>query len=116
MIIKRAAVAACILAGYCGVALAQKPKPKPANVQTVITAEDNFNKLIARKGIKEAFMTVADPEGIVFKPDAIKINEFYSTIDKRMYRPSHWQSLFLVPGSTRRFCWEEAPNAASRPF
>jgi len=56
---------------------------KTAQVQTVITAEDNFNKLVARKGIKEGFLTVADAEGIVFKPEAIKINEFYSKIDKQ---------------------------------
>lgn len=56
---------------------------KTAQVQTVITAEDNFNKLVARKGIKDGFLSVADPEGIVFKPEAIKINEFYSKIDKQ---------------------------------
>ncbi|NCD68771.1 Cif family virulence factor [Mucilaginibacter agri] len=56
---------------------------KTAQVQTVITAEDNFNKLVARKGIKDGFLGVADPEGIVFKPEAININEFYSKIDKQ---------------------------------
>jgi len=56
---------------------------KAAQVQTVITAEDNFNKLVARKGIKDGFLGVADAEGIVFKPEAIKINEFYSKVDKQ---------------------------------
>jgi len=56
---------------------------KSATVQTVIKAEDDFVKLAARKGMKEAFLTVTDPEGIVFKPDAIKITDFYGKIDKQ---------------------------------
>ena len=56
---------------------------KSATVQTVIKAEDDFVKLAAKKGIKEAFLAVADPEGIVFKPEAIKITEFYGKIDKQ---------------------------------
>jgi len=64
---------------YALTAVAQKS----ASVQTVIKAEDDFVKLSARKGIKEAFLTVADAEGIVFKPDAIKITEFYGKIDKQ---------------------------------
>lgn len=54
-----------------------------AQVKTVIDAEDNFNKAVARKGIKEGFLSVADIEGIVFKPEAVKINDFYSKIDKQ---------------------------------
>ncbi|MDT3403292.1 DUF4440 domain-containing protein [Mucilaginibacter terrae] len=54
-----------------------------ATVQTVVKAEEDFNKLISKKGIKDAFLTVADPEGIVFKPDAVKIAEFYGKIDKQ---------------------------------
>jgi len=54
-----------------------------AKVKTVISAEENFNKLVARKGIKNAFLAVADPQGIVFKPDAKNITEFYSNIDKQ---------------------------------
>jgi hypothetical protein len=56
---------------------------KSATVQTVVKAEDDFVKLAARKGIKEAFLSVADPEGIVFKPDAVKITDFYGRIDKQ---------------------------------
>ena len=56
---------------------------KTAQVQTVITAEDNFNKLVAKKGIKDGFLAVADVEGIVFKPEAVSINEFYSKVDKQ---------------------------------
>lgn len=54
-----------------------------AQVQTVITAEESFNKLVAKKGIKAGFLSVADPEGIVFKPDVVKINEFYNRVDKQ---------------------------------
>jgi len=56
---------------------------KPAQVSTVIDAEHAFKKLVERKGIKEAFLSVADPEGIVFKPDVIKITDFYNSIDKQ---------------------------------
>ncbi|QQL49262.1 Cif family virulence factor [Mucilaginibacter ginkgonis] len=52
-----------------------------AKVQTVITAEESFDKLVAKKGIKSGFLAVADPEGIVFKPDAVKISDFYSTVN-----------------------------------
>ena len=83
MNIKKAAIAVCVLASYCGVSMAQALKNKPADVQTVINAEDGFGKLVARKGIKDGFLAAADPEGIVFKPDAVKITEFYSTIDKQ---------------------------------
>ncbi|QJD95364.1 hypothetical protein HH214_05505 [Mucilaginibacter robiniae] len=54
-----------------------------ATTQTVIKAEEDFNKLVSRKGIKDAFLTVADPEGIVFKPEAVNITDFYSKIDKQ---------------------------------
>lgn len=55
----------------------------PADVSTVVKAEENFQKLVEKKGIKDGFLAVADPEGIVFKPDAIKITDFYSSIDKQ---------------------------------
>jgi hypothetical protein len=54
-----------------------------ANVNNVIDAEKNFNKLIEKKGIKGGFLAVADPEGIVFKPDVVKITDFYNNIDKQ---------------------------------
>ena len=56
---------------------------KTAKVETVIAAEDAFNKLVARKGIKEGFLAVTDPEGIIFKPNAVKVVDFYSSIDKQ---------------------------------
>lgn len=65
---------------YSCIALAQVATVK---VQTVVDAEESFDKLVAKKGIKEAFLTVADPEGVVFRPDAIKITDFYNSIDKQ---------------------------------
>jgi hypothetical protein len=56
---------------------------KSASVQTVIKAEDEFMKLSARKGMKEAFLTVADIDGMVFKPEPVKITEFYGKIDQQ---------------------------------
>ncbi|MEO6151191.1 MAG: hypothetical protein ABIN95_02655 [Mucilaginibacter sp.] len=58
-------------------------KPALAEVKTVLSAEENFNKSVAKKGIKDAFLSVADIEGIVFKPNAVKIIDFYSNITKQ---------------------------------
>lgn len=74
-----AAFALCLLSG---IALAQKPK-YVATTDQVLKAEENFNKLVEHKGIKDAFLEVADQEGIVFKPQPVKIVDFYSNIDKQ---------------------------------
>jgi len=75
-------VAAIALTGYTASAFAQTPLT-PVTVNKVIIAEENFNKSVAKKGIKDAFLEVADPEGIVFKPNAIKITDFYNNIVKQ---------------------------------
>ena len=77
---KKTLVAVALLAGYTASALAQTTT---ASVNKVVAAEESFNKLVARKGIKDAFLEVADPEGVVFKPDAVKITDFYSHIEKQ---------------------------------
>lgn len=64
---------------YANLVLAQTP----AKVSKVVDAETDFNKIVASKGIKEGFLAVADPEGFVFKPQAIKITDFYGRIDKQ---------------------------------
>jgi len=79
---KRFILTATAVAFFSVLASAQK-LPPVAKVQSVITAEDNFNKLVARKGIKSAFLAVTDPEGIVFKPNLRKITDFYGGIDKQ---------------------------------
>lgn len=80
---KKTLLATISFFSYATLALAQAPTPAPAQVSKVVEAEDSFNKLVARKGIKEGFLGVADPEGIVFKPKAVKITDFYSNIDKQ---------------------------------
>jgi hypothetical protein len=80
---KRVIIAAIILIGFSKLASAQNA---PANVNTVIDAEKDFNKLVERKGIKGGYLAVADPEGIVFRPNAVKITDFYTTIDKQAGR------------------------------
>ncbi|MGZ3757487.1 MAG: DUF4440 domain-containing protein [Mucilaginibacter sp.] len=77
---KKIMLAALVVAFYALPALAQTPT---ATVNTVVNAEESFNKLVARKGIKDAFLEVADPEGIVFKPNAVKITDFYANIQKQ---------------------------------
>ncbi|TSD63904.1 nuclear transport factor 2 family protein [Inquilinus sp. KBS0705] len=85
-------LAATILSGLSFNALAQTA-PTPVTVQKVVTAEQDFNKLVERKGIKQGFLSVADVEGIVFKPNPVKITEFYSTIDKQPGKLS-WEPKF----------------------
>jgi hypothetical protein len=89
---KKLIVAAAILsAGFINPVLAQTTTAKvPVEVSKVVKAEEDFNKLVERKGIKEGFLSVADIEGIVFKPQAVKITEFYSSIDKQPGKLS-WQ-------------------------
>ncbi|WP_184543796.1 hypothetical protein [Mucilaginibacter sp. FT3.2] len=65
---------------FSALALAQSA---PVKVSKVVNAEEAFNKLIERKGIKDGFLAVAASDGIVFKPEAVKIVDFYSTIDKQ---------------------------------
>ncbi|MBE9584998.1 nuclear transport factor 2 family protein [Mucilaginibacter sp. JRF] len=78
---KKILLAAGILLSYNGMVSAQTAAP--AEVKTAIAVDNAFEKLVARKGIKDGFLAVADPEGIVFKPNAVKISEFYGTIAKQ---------------------------------
>ena len=77
---KRSILAAVLLISCQGIALAQK---QTVEVNTVVDAERSFDKLVDRKGIKDAFLAVAHPDGIVFKPEVVKITDFYSSIDKQ---------------------------------
>jgi hypothetical protein len=77
---KRLILAATILIGCRELAIAQT---NPVQVSKVVDAEQSFNKTIQRRGIKDAFLSVADPEGIVFKPEVVKITDFYNSIDKQ---------------------------------
>lgn len=77
---KKIALATLSFLCYTVVALAQQG---PAKVSKVNEAEDAFNKLVARKGIKAGFLAVADPDGIVFKPKVVKITDFYEGVEKQ---------------------------------
>jgi hypothetical protein len=76
---KKIALAAISFICYASIAAAQVP----AKVSKVVEAEDAFNKLVARKGIKAGFLAVADPEGIVFRPKVVKITDFYASVEKQ---------------------------------
>ncbi|MBD1393999.1 nuclear transport factor 2 family protein [Mucilaginibacter glaciei] len=81
---KKLIVAAAILsAGITNTVFSQTVAPVAVTVGKVVTAEEDFNKVVERKGIKNGFLSVADIEGVVFKPQAIKIAEFYGSIDKQ---------------------------------
>ena len=69
---------ATLMFGYSALAMAQTAK-----VSKVVDAETNFNKVIAAKGVKDGFLAVADPEGLIFKPQPVKITDFYSNMDKQ---------------------------------
>ncbi|MBK0377992.1 hypothetical protein [Mucilaginibacter segetis] len=77
---KKLILAAVILSGFSTLTFAQT---NTVEVSKVIDAEKDFNKLVERKGIKDGFLAVADIEGIVFKPQPVKITEFYNSIDKQ---------------------------------
>jgi hypothetical protein len=83
-------ILAATFIGYSAFVLAQTT---PVQVNKVVSAEEAFNKLVERKGIKDGFLAVADPEGIVFKPNAVKITDFYNNIDKQAGKLS-WQPKF----------------------
>lgn len=85
---KKLIFAAIISAGLTQIASAQS-----ITVSKVVTAEEDFNKTVERKGIKAGFLSVADLEGIVFKPGEVKITEFYNNIDKQPGKLS-WQPKF----------------------
>ncbi|WP_374950792.1 hypothetical protein [Mucilaginibacter sp.] len=82
---KLIAAAVILSAGFVNIVSAQTAATTatPVTVSKVVSAEEDFNKLVERKGIKQGFLSVADIEGIVFKPQAIKIAEFYGSIDKQ---------------------------------
>lgn len=77
---KKIFLAVALFVGYTTAVFAQT---QVAKVNTVVQAEEDFNKQVAKKGIKDAFLSVTDPEGIVFKPLAVKIVDFYGKIDKQ---------------------------------
>ena len=77
---KKLLISAFVIAGSYHFASAQTT---PVEVSKIVNTENDFNKLVERKGIKAGFLAVADPEGIVFKPNQVKISDFYSTIDKQ---------------------------------
>ena len=80
MNMKNIILAATLLTGYTGNLLAQTA---PAKVDKVVKVEDAFNKAVAKKGIKGGFLEFADADGIIFKPNAVKITDFYASIDKQ---------------------------------
>lgn len=86
---KRSLLAAFILSGLSLSTIAQTK----VEVASVVRAEESFNNLVGRKGMKDGFLSVADPEGIVFRPNAVKITEFYGGIDKQEGKLS-WQPKF----------------------
>jgi ketosteroid isomerase-like protein len=85
---KKIFATALLITSFSGIVSAQK-----VEVKTVVEAEQAFDKLVARKGMKEGFLSVLDEEGIVFRPNAVNAREFYNKIDKQPGLLS-WQPKF----------------------
>ena len=77
---KKIALAVLVVLSSAQMIFAQAPA---ADVNKVVNADKEFNKQVERKGIKGGFLAVADPEGIIFKPNVININDFYKNIDQQ---------------------------------
>ena len=77
---KKLGFAVLVLISSTRFTFAQAPA---ADVNKAVDADKAFNKLVEKKGIKGGFLAVADPEGIIFKPNVININEFYKNIDQQ---------------------------------
>ena len=77
---KKIILFALVLISVSKLTLAQAPA---ADIKTALEADKNFDKEVERKGIKGGFLAVADPAGIVFKPNAVNITDFYTNIDRQ---------------------------------
>ncbi|TWR30430.1 hypothetical protein FPZ43_05675 [Mucilaginibacter pallidiroseus] len=77
---KKLIFSAIIASALTSAAFAQN---KQVTVDQVVKAEQNFDNIVQKKGMKAGFLAVADYEGIVFKPQPVKITEFYGSIDKQ---------------------------------
>ncbi|HZY38188.1 MAG TPA: nuclear transport factor 2 family protein [Mucilaginibacter sp.] len=77
---KKVVLAVLVLFGSARLVFAQAPA---ADVNKAVDADKDFNKQVDRKGIKGGFLAVADPEGIIFKPNVVNINDFYKNIDQQ---------------------------------
>lgn len=102
---KKIFLAVTLFISYSASVSAQAPAVK---VSKVVEAEESFNKLVARKGIKSAFLEVADPEGIVFKPQLVKITDFYNKIDKQP-GTLQWQPKFARISSNGDLAFTAGP-------
>ena len=54
-----------------------------AQIKTVTDAEASFNKAVAKKGIKDGFLSVLDDDAVVFRPNAVNAKDFYTHIEKQ---------------------------------
>jgi hypothetical protein len=52
-------------------------------VNSLVAAENYFSALAKKNGSKEAFLKVSDDESIIFRPDPVKVKDFYGrgTVD-----------------------------------
>lgn len=46
-------------------------------VNSLVAAENYFSALAKKNGSKEAFLKVSDDESIIFRPDPVKVKDFY---------------------------------------
>jgi hypothetical protein len=46
-------------------------------VNSLVAAESYFSALAKKNGSKEAFLKVSDDESLIFRPDPVKVKDFY---------------------------------------
>lgn len=57
-------------------------QPKNVQLKDVTEAEENFQKQVTRKGIKDGFLSAIDADAIVFRPEAINAKEYFDKSGK----------------------------------
>lgn len=102
---------------FCGTIFAQKTE-----VKNVVDAEQAFNKAVAKKGIKEGFLSVLDDDGIVFRPKPVNAKDFYTNIDKQPGNLS-WEPKFArisangdLAFSAGPYVYQNGPNDTDKVY
>jgi len=102
---------------FTGTLLAQKTE-----VKNVIDAEQAFDKAVAKKGMKEGFLSVLDDDAIVFKPKPVNAKDFYTNIDKQPGTLS-WEPKFArisangdLAFTAGPYVYQNGPNDTDKVF
>lgn len=62
-----------------GATLAQ---PKNVQLKDVTEAEENFQKQVTRRGVKDGFLSAVDADAVVFRPNPVNAKEYFDKSSK----------------------------------